>query len=146
MTSERFQKIKAVLNKRQPDLTVIVDNVNKPHNIAAIFRSCDAVGIPDLHGFSSHEKIVGVNLKSASRSNNWVKLQVHDSITSISLQLKSEDYSIHAANSSDNALNYQTVNYTKPTAIGLGAEFGGLSEVIINEVGQIKIQTRSKLY
>jgi tRNA (guanosine-2'-O-)-methyltransferase len=82
MTSERFQKIKAVLNKRQPDLTVIVDNVNKPHNIAAIFRSCDAVGIPDLHGFSSHEKIVGVNLKSASGSNNWVKLQVHDSITS----------------------------------------------------------------
>jgi len=127
-------------------LTVIVDNVNKPHNIAAIFRSCDAVGIPDLHGFSSHEKIVGVNLKSASRSNNWVKLQVHDSITSISLQLKSKGYSIYAANSSDNALDYRTVNYTKPTAIVLGAEFGGLSEVILNEVGQIKIQTRSKLY
>jgi tRNA (guanosine-2'-O-)-methyltransferase len=56
------------------------------------------------------------------------------------LQLKSKDYSIYAANSSDNALDYRTVNYTKPTAIVLGAEFGGLSEVILNEVdGEIHI-------
>ncbi|HIN03216.1 MAG TPA: tRNA (guanosine(18)-2'-O)-methyltransferase TrmH, partial [Candidatus Marinimicrobia bacterium] len=43
MTPERFQKIKDILNKRQPDLTVIMDNVHKPHNLAAIIRSCDAV-------------------------------------------------------------------------------------------------------
>ena len=31
MTPERFQKIKDVLNRRQPDLTIIMENVHKPH-------------------------------------------------------------------------------------------------------------------
>ena len=43
MTPKRFQKIKDMLKRRQPDLTVITDNVHKPHNLAAIIRSCDAV-------------------------------------------------------------------------------------------------------
>ena len=76
MTPERFQKIKDILNKRQPDLTVVLDNINKPHNLAAIIRSCDAVGVSDIHGISSNEQKVGVNLKSASGSNHWVNVHI----------------------------------------------------------------------
>jgi len=46
MTPERFDKIKQVLRQRQVDLSVIMDNVHKPHNFNAIVRTCDAVGIP----------------------------------------------------------------------------------------------------
>ncbi len=79
MTPERFQKIKDILNKRQPDLTVVLGNVHKPHNVAAIIRSCDAVGIGEIHGVSSIEEKVGVNLKAASGSNHWVNLHNHHS-------------------------------------------------------------------
>ena len=48
MTPERFEKIKDVLCKRQTDLTVIMDNIHKPHNFNAIVRTCDAVGIQDV--------------------------------------------------------------------------------------------------
>ena len=140
MTSERFQKIKDILNKRQPDLTVVMDNVHKPHNLAAIIRTCDAVGIGDIHGVSTNEQKVGVNLKSASGSNHWVNLHIHDSTSSIIRTLKKDDLSIYAANDSKAAVDYRRIDYTKPTAIILGAELDGISQDTLDGAdGEIKV-------
>ncbi|MBT6781055.1 MAG: tRNA (guanosine(18)-2'-O)-methyltransferase TrmH, partial [Porticoccaceae bacterium] len=49
MTPERFAKAVQVLNYRQPDLTVVTDQVHKGQNLSAIIRTCDAVGIMALH-------------------------------------------------------------------------------------------------
>src|SRR5436190_24262138 len=49
MTNERRQKIESVLSKRQNDLTVVLENVFDPHNISAVMRSCDAVGIQEIY-------------------------------------------------------------------------------------------------
>ena len=140
MTPERFQKIKDILNKRQPDLTVIMDNVHKPHNLAAIIRSCDAVGIGEIHGISSNEQKVGVNLKSASGSNHWVNLHIHHSVPNVISELKQNGFTIYAANGSEKAVDYRKVDYTKPTAIVLGAELDGISKETLYRVdGKIKI-------
>ena len=137
MTPERFQKIKDILNKRQPDLTVIMDNVHKPHNLAAIIRSCDAVGIGEIHGISSNEQKVGV---SAGGSNHWVNLHIHHSVLKVISDLKQSDFSIYAANGSEKAVDYRKVDYTKPTAIVLGAELDGISKETLYRVdGKIKI-------
>jgi tRNA (guanosine-2'-O-)-methyltransferase len=49
MTPERKDKLTSVLNKRQNDITVVLENVFDPHNISAVMRSCDAIGIQDIH-------------------------------------------------------------------------------------------------
>ena len=49
MTPERFRTLKAALSRRQPDLTVLADDVHKPHNIAALLRTCDSVGVFEIH-------------------------------------------------------------------------------------------------
>jgi len=140
MTPERFQKIKDILIKRQPDLTVVLDNVHKPHNLAAIIRSCDAVGISDIHGISSNEQKVGVNLKSASGSNHWVNLHIHHSIPNVISELKQSGFSIYAANDSAKAIDYRKVDYTKPSVIVLGAELDGISPETLDMVDEeIKI-------
>ena len=140
MTPERFQKIKDILNKRQPDLTVVLDNIHKPHNLAAIIRSCDAVGISDIHGISSNEQKVGVNLKSASGSNHWVNLHIHHSIPNVISELKQSGFSIYAANDSAKAIDYRKVDYTKPSVIVLGAELDGISPETLDAVDdEIKI-------
>ena len=38
-----------MLDRRQPDLTVLTDRVHKPHNLSAILRNCDAVGVLEAH-------------------------------------------------------------------------------------------------
>jgi tRNA (guanosine-2'-O-)-methyltransferase len=140
MTPERFQKIKDILNKRQPDLTVVLDNVHKPHNLAAIIRSCDAVGISDIYGISSNEQKVGINLKSASGSNHWVNLHIHHSVPNVISELKQSGFSIYAANGSAKAIDYRKVDYTKPSVIVLGAELDGISPETLDMVDEeIKI-------
>lgn len=50
MTTEiRNDRIVETLRYRQPDLTVVIENIHDPHNVSAIFRSCDAVGVPEVH-------------------------------------------------------------------------------------------------
>ena len=136
MTPERFQKIKDILNKRQPDLTVVLDNIHKPHNLAAIIRSCDAVGVSDIHGISSNEQKVGVNLKSASGSNHWVNLHIHHSTPNVISELKQSGFSIYAANDSAKAIDYRKVDYTKPSVIVLGAELDGISPETLDVVDE----------
>ena len=49
MTPERSGRLSNVLQKRQPDLTIVLENVFDPHNISAVMRTCDAVGIQDIY-------------------------------------------------------------------------------------------------
>ena len=38
-----------MLNRRQGNITVVLENVEDPHNISAVLRTCDAVGIQDVY-------------------------------------------------------------------------------------------------
>ena len=136
MTPERFQKIKKILNKRQPDLTIIMDNVHKPHNLAAIIRSCDAIGIGHIHHISKNHNKVGVNLKAASGSNHWVKLYTHENKKKLFTKLRNEGHTIFAANNSVNAIDFREANYTNASTIILGAELDGVSNEAINLADQ----------
>jgi len=53
MTPERSGKFQQVLSKRQSDLAIVMENVHDPHNISAVMRTCDAVGIQDIYVINS---------------------------------------------------------------------------------------------
>ena len=131
MNPQRFEKIKKVLNKRQPDITVVLDNVHKPYNLAAIIRSCDAIGVGNIYGISSNKEKININLKSASGSNNWIKLHIYKSIKKSLKILKEKNIRIFVANNSSNAINFRDANFKDPCAIILGAELDGLSKEAI---------------
>src|SRR5262245_23600809 len=75
MTTEREARLKAVLNRRQSNLTVVMENVHDPHNISAVMRTCDAVGIQDIFilntKISRHKKWGG---KSSSSASKWLSI------------------------------------------------------------------------
>ena len=67
MTPQRFAQLNAVLDRRQPDLTVLMDDVHKSHNLAAILRTCDAVGVLSVHAVSPGGEVGGYMAERAAR-------------------------------------------------------------------------------
>ncbi len=135
MTPERFKKAVTVLNQRQPDLTVVTDEVHKSQNISAIIRTCDAVGIMELHSvydadtFKAH---TGTTLGT----HKWVKTNVYPTINTPLINLKNDSYQIVAADTSSLTVDYRDIDYTRPTALLLGAEKFGVSKVAREHVDQ----------
>ncbi len=127
MTKERYQKIVAMLRRRQKDLTVIMEGVHKPHNLAAIARTCDAVGISDIHAVT-HKKELGIKKGVAMGSNRWLDMHLHATTAEITGRLKQEGFQIIAADFNEHAQDYRRVDYTRPTALVVGQELFGVSD------------------
>lgn len=127
MTERRRKRITEVLSKRQPDLTVLAEAIHKPHNLSAILRSCDAVGIGEVHAVEPTGGVVTYSATSAS-AEKWVSVSVHESIAEATTLLKGQGMTIYAAHFSDTAVDYRSVDYVGPSVILLGNEKHGVSE------------------
>ncbi|GAL24164.1 tRNA (guanosine(18)-2'-O)-methyltransferase [Vibrio variabilis] len=49
MNLERYNRIQEVLKARQPDLTLLLEQVHKPNNVSAVIRTADAAGVHKVH-------------------------------------------------------------------------------------------------
>ena len=127
MTPKRYAKLRSVLNRRQPDLTVLLDNVHKPHNFSAIVRSCDAVGAFEAHAVWPDPKLKP-NHMSSGGTGKWVRVRVHPDLDTAVSALRENGLQIVAAHPDEDALDFRKVDYTRPSAILLGAELDGVSD------------------
>ena len=133
MTPERFEKIKDVLRKRQTDLTVIMDNIHKPHNFNAIVRTCDAVGVQDVQYIPVKKGYRRLN-SYAKGSQKWVEAHRYNDFPTVAHEFQSKGHQLLAAHFSDVAIDYRDVDYTQPTAIVMGTELAGISDETANIV------------
>ena len=127
MNPERFHRIRAVLERRQPDLTVLMERVNKSHNFSAILRNCDAVGVLRAHAVLP-EKSIDLHHHTAAGTSKWVQVRVHTTVQAAVDSLHQEGFSILAAHPTDQARDYREMDLTRPVALMVGAELDGLSE------------------
>jgi tRNA (guanosine-2'-O-)-methyltransferase len=115
-----------VLHRRQPDLTVLAEDVHKPHNLSAMMRSCDAVGVGTVHAVNPTGGIPTFSATSAS-ADKWVEVRVHNTLTTALKAIRATATQILAAHLSNDALDYRDVDYTIPTCILFGNEKAGVS-------------------
>jgi len=127
MRPERFRRLRAVLGRRQPDLTVLMDHVNKSHNFSAILRSCDAVGVLEAHVVAP-EKAIEIHHATSAGTKKWVAVRRHRTVRKAIAHLKERGFTVLAAHLSADTVDYREVDYTRPTAITLGAELHGVSD------------------
>ncbi len=126
-TPARLSRVKEVLSRRQPDLTVLLENVSKPHNFSAILRSADAVGVFEAHAVHPTGG-VPTHHHTAAGTERWVYLRVHPDVETAIQHLKDRGFSVYATRLSREAVDFREVDYTRPVAILLGSEKWGVSE------------------
>lgn len=126
MTPERIARLRQVLDRRQPDLTVVTDFVHKQRNLSAIVRNCDAVGVMDLHAVLGEDEYRSYR-GTAMGSQRWVRVRRHGDVHAAVHPLLDSGYQVLAAHLDDSAVDFREVDYTLPTALLLGAEKQGVS-------------------
>ncbi len=131
----RYERLRAALNRRMADLTVMLEHVDKPHNLSAILRSCDAVGVLEAHVVSLKGRERTFN-NTAKGSEKWVPLHSHGSSVEAITMLKQQGFKLYGTHLSADAMDYRACDFTGPTAFVLGAEKWGLSEATTELVDQ----------
>ena len=132
MTPERSARLDFVLNKRQPDLTVVLENVFDPHNISAVMRTCDAVGIQDIYILNNkippHRKW---GEKSSSSAAKWLTIHQFTDANECFASLRKKYSKIYTTHLSADAVSLHELNLTESVALVFGNEHSGVSEEII---------------
>lgn len=135
LSKKRHDKMRRVLESRQTDLRVFLDKVHKPHNVSAIVRTSDAVGVHNVHAVLAEGRY-RCHPDFAAGNHRWVKVHVHQNVHEPLAELREQGHQILAAHLSDRAVDFRTVDYTKPTVIVMGAEKDGISEDVAGLVDQ----------
>ncbi len=149
MTQERSEKFHQVLSHRQADLAIVMENVHDPHNISAVMRTCDAVGIQDIFVINSMiPKHAYFGPKSSSSAAKWLTVHQFTTIEDCIPVLRSRYSKIYCTHLSTDAVDLYEVDFTKESiAIVFGNEHVGVSDemrthsdgnIIIPQVGMIK--------
>jgi len=148
MTPEREERIIQVLDKRQDSITVVLENVFDPHNISAVMRTCDAVGVQEIYVLNTriprHKKW---GAKSSSSAAGWLTIHQFTDAAACFAQLRSRYDKIYTTHLDSEAVGLYELDLTQRVALVFGNEHSGVSEeiralsdgnFIIPQVGIIK--------
>ncbi|KAA9040479.1 RNA methyltransferase [Ginsengibacter hankyongi] len=148
MTPERYKRLTTVLNNRQPDLTVVLENVFDPHNVSAVMRTCDAVGIQDVYILNNrippHKKW---GYRSSSTAANWLTIHQFTDAKNCFEEIRKRYEKVYTTHLSDEAVDLYSLDLTQSVALVFGNETFGVSDdirrfsdgdFIIPQVGIIK--------
>ena len=131
MTPERKARLEFVLSKRQDDITIVLENVFDPHNISAVMRTCDAVGVQEVYVLNTkiprHKKW---GPKSSSSAAKWLTIHQFENAEECFAELRKKYSKILTTHLSSDAVNLYNINFVNPLALVFGNEHSGVSEEI----------------
>lgn len=131
MTQEREERILQVLDKRQAGITVVLENVFDPHNISAVMRTCDAIGMQELYVLNTkiprHKKW---GAKSSSSAAQWLTIHQFTDAEACFAELRTKYDRIVTTHLSSDAVSLYDIDLTQKVALVFGNEHAGVSEEI----------------
>ncbi len=126
ITDHKREKIVSVLNERTRHFTVLLEDIYQPHNASACLRSCDCLGLQDVHIVESRNDYRPNNNVSMG-SSKWLTLHRYHSAEPAIETLKARGYRLIATSPNEAGYDLSTLPIDKPVALLFGSEHKGLS-------------------
>jgi tRNA (guanosine-2'-O-)-methyltransferase len=127
-TEQRINKITSAVRKRQFSLIVVLENIHDSHNVSAILRTSDAVGVPKIALLYTIEKFPRISKITSASANKWVEREKFKSIEDCYGQLRKEGFRIFASSLDKGSRDLFDLDFTGKSAIVLGNEHRGVSK------------------
>ena len=127
-TDDRLNKITSVVKTRQHSLRIVLENIHDPHNVSAIFRSCDAVGVPQVSLIYNTEKFPKISKTSSSSAKKWIEKEQFETVEKCYSSLRQQGFKIYASMLAKDAVNLFDIDLTEKTALVMGNEHRGVSD------------------
>ncbi len=128
LTANRLNKITNVVKARQHSLTVVLENIHDPHNVSAIYRTCDAVGVPKVGLVYTNEEFPQISKVTSASARKWVDSFKYKSIDECYDKLRADGFKIFATLLDESAKSIYDIDFTGKSAIVMGNEHRGVSE------------------
>lgn len=139
-TQARRQRMAEVLRQRQDDLTLVLANIHDPHNVSAIYRSCDAFGVSRVRLYYTQTAFPALGLKSSASARKWVESRRFGNADELFDELRAQDFQVIATSFSDTAKPMRNWDFLRPTAVILGNEHSGVeADLIARADGELYI-------
>jgi len=140
LTPEREATIRRVIALRQKDLTLVLANIHDPHNVSAIYRSCDAFGVPCVHLYYTDTAFPVLGAKSSASARKWVRTVRHMDMDSLMAALKERNMRVYVTSCTPQARSLGDLDLTLPTAFVMGNEHSGVDPQFAGQVdGEVYI-------
>ncbi len=127
-TEKRTNKIISVVKSRQKSLHVVFENIHDPHNVSAIFRTCDSVGVGKVSLVYDIEKFPKIGKRSSASAYKWIEKEKYKSIPECFESLKKDGFKILVSSISADSKSIYDLDLTQKTAIVFGNEHRGVSK------------------
>lgn len=132
MEEKRLNKIKDMIGKRQSGLVAVFEDIHDPHNVQAVARTCESLGIQDVYIIFEKEKAFDPKLVgkgSSSNANKWLTYHIFHSTKKCLASLKKDGYQLVATALDTHAESLEEASLTsKKLALIFGNEKNGVSK------------------
>lgn len=134
MTEKRLNKFRKVTGQRQKYLTVILENIHDAHNVSAVLRTADSVGIDKIYLVYNQETFPRISRISSASAKKWIEVVKFKSVKDCYTDLKKDRYNIYSTGMGTGKKSYSLyeLDLTKRVALVFGNEHRGLSEEAVN--------------
>jgi tRNA (guanosine-2'-O-)-methyltransferase len=147
-TESRTARMEKVLSKRHNDFTIVAENIVDQHNLSALTRTCDAVGIMQIHlVYDGSQEIPELAESSSASARKWVEQSMYSSIDDCYTELRKQGKKIYTTHLSKDAVSIYDIDLSVPFAFVFGNEHAGVTEraveladanILIPQVGMIQ--------
>lgn len=125
MSESRLQRIREVLDNRISSIVTVLDNLHDAHNLSAIIRSSEGLGVSEIHAIEASEKIK-LRKRITQGCHKWIDLHKHKNSEGCLQALKERGFLLCGAEPLPGAISLEELPVDRRLALVFGAEHVGL--------------------